>query len=230
MLQPIRMSQGARELLRCPTCHEKLEQTGQQFACANSDCDTHFPIVDGTPVLLNEKSSVFSISSLVSRQKTYFNNVPENKVKEAILRFVPAISKNIKGKSNYRRLTDLLLRECHAPRVLVIGGSVLGQGMEPLINNDCIDMVETDVSFGDRAMLICDAHDIPFADGSFDAVIVQAVLEHVVDPFRCCDEIHRVLKEDGIVYAETPFMQQVHGGRVSPGRGPLEPWSGFLRV
>ncbi len=25
-------------------------------------------------------------------------------------------------------------------------------------------------------------------------------------------EIHRVLKDDGIVYADTPFMQQVHEG------------------
>src|SRR5205814_2050776 len=25
-------------------------------------------------------------------------------------------------------------------------------------------------------------------------------------------EVHRVLKHDGLVYAETPFMQQVHGG------------------
>ena len=62
-------------------------------------------------------------------------------------------------------------------------------------------------------MLICDAHDIPFADGSFDAVIAQAVLEHVVDPHRCVAEIHRVLNAQGVVYAETPFMQQVHAGR-----------------
>lgn len=27
------------------------------------------------------------------------------------------------------------------------------------------------------------------------------------------EEVHRVLKKDGFVYAETPFMQQVHGGR-----------------
>ena len=26
-------------------------------------------------------------------------------------------------------------------------------------------------------------------------------------------EIYRVLKSDGIVYIETPFMQQVHGGK-----------------
>jgi SAM-dependent methyltransferase len=38
------------------------------------------------------------------------------------------------------------------------------------------------------------------------------VLEHVVDPQTCVAEIHRVLRPDGLVYAETPFMQQVHGG------------------
>lgn len=54
---------------------------------------------------------------------------------------------------------------------------------------------------------------IPFEDNSFDGVIVQAVLEHVVDPNRCVEEIHRVLKPNGVVYAETPFMQQVHMGR-----------------
>jgi SAM-dependent methyltransferase len=44
-------------------------------------------------------------------------------------------------------------------------------------------------------------------------VVVTAVLEHVIDPYRCVAEIHRVLKPGGLVYAETPFMQQVHGGR-----------------
>lgn len=85
--------------------------------------------------------------------------------------------------------------------------------MESLAENTTIDLVESDVAFGPRTMLICDAHDIPFQDSSLDGVIAQAVLEHVVDPYRCCEEIHRVLKEQGVVYAETPFMQQVHAGR-----------------
>ena len=108
---------------------------------------------------------------------------------------------------------DVLLKQTPNPRVLVIGGSIVGQGMETLVNNAAIEFVDSDVSFGPRTMLVCDAHDLPFEDQSFDGVIVQAVLEHVVDPYRCCEEIHRVLKQQGVVYAETPFIQQVHGGR-----------------
>ena len=81
------------------------------------------------------------------------------------------------------------------------------------LNNDAIKLVETDVSFGPRTTLISDGHNIPFEDDVFDGVVVQAVLEHVVDPFRCVDEIYRVLKQNGLVYAETPFMQQVHMGK-----------------
>jgi SAM-dependent methyltransferase len=36
------------------------------------------------------------------------------------------------------------------------------------------------------------------------------VLEYVPDPARCVQDIHRVLKPDGVVYSEVPFMQQVH--------------------
>jgi ubiquinone/menaquinone biosynthesis C-methylase UbiE len=93
----------------------------------------------------------------------------------------------------------------------VIGGSILGEAIESLASNATIDLVETDVSLGPHTRLICDAHDIPFEDRSFDGVIAQAVLEHVADPYRCVQEIHRVLKDQGVVYAETPFMQQVHG-------------------
>jgi ubiquinone/menaquinone biosynthesis C-methylase UbiE len=83
--------------------------------------------------------------------------------------------------------------------------------MDNLIKNRAFQLIESDISFGPRTMLICDAHDIPFDDFSFDGVIVQAVLEHVIDPYLCASEIFRVLKKDGLVYAETPFMQQVHG-------------------
>jgi SAM-dependent methyltransferase len=95
-------------------------------------------------------------------------------------------------------------------KILIIGGSIKGVGMDAIYSNESFDIVGSDVSFGPHTTLICDAHDIPFVDEVFDCVIVQAVLEHVLDPQRCVSEIHRVLKHAGLVYAETPFMQQVH--------------------
>ena len=71
--------------------------------------------------------------------------------------------------------------------------------MESLINNTSLDLFETEVSFGTCTVPICDAHDIPFENKFFDGVIIQAVLEHVVDPYRCVEKIHRVLKVKGLV-------------------------------
>ncbi len=89
------------------------------------------------------------------------------------------------------------------PRVLVIGAG------DSEIRGD---VVYTDVAFGANVQCIADAHDLPFVDQSFDACFAIAVLEHVVDPYRCVDEIRRVLRPCGYVYAETPFMQPVHMG------------------
>lgn len=74
------------------------------------------------------------------------------------------------------------------------------------------EVVSTDVSLNAATSVVCDGHDLPFKDEQFDFVILTAVLEHVADPVRVVSEVERVLKQDGIVYAVTPFMQQVHMG------------------
>jgi SAM-dependent methyltransferase len=97
-------------------------------------------------------------------------------------------------------------------RVLVVGGGSIGAGSATLLAAPGLEFVETDVFIGPRTRVICDAHDLPFADGTFAAVVCQAVLEHVLDPWRVAEEIWRVLESDGYVYSEVPFMQQVHEG------------------
>ncbi len=195
----------------CPICQSPLNATDQTYCCINSECAVVFPVIDGIPILINECNSVFTIDDFIQYRRTTFNLQPSalGKARRAIQKFLPTINRNTKSRVNYHKFAQLLSEQAD-PTVLVLGGSVLGQGMEALSENDAITLVETDVCFGDRTQIICDAHNLPFADQSFDGVVIQAVLEHVVDPYRCVQEIHRVLKPNGLVYAETPFMQQVH--------------------
>jgi SAM-dependent methyltransferase len=94
--------------------------------------------------------------------------------------------------------------------VLVIGGGAIGRGADQLYQRTRV--VGTDIYASENTLLLADGHSLPFSDGVFDAVWIQAVLEHVLDPNIVAAEIHRVLKCDGVVFADTPFMQQVHEG------------------
>ncbi len=213
MQSQMKLPVSVQNSLRCAICKAKLERVNEEFLCTNSQCNAHFPIIDGIPVLINEAASVFLLDDFTSQRGPTFNLPADSKIKKILWQAIPSISKNIKGKQNYEKFAELLTNQSTAPKVLVVGGSIIGQGMEPLLASQSIELVESDVSFGPRTMLICDAHDIPFEDNLFDGVIVQAVLEHVVDPYKCVEEIYRVLNKQGLIYAETPFMQQVHLGR-----------------
>ena len=81
-----------------------------------------------------------------------------------------------------------------------------------LYENEALDILAFDIYGSSMVQFIGDAHRIPLADQTVDAVWIQAVLEHVLNPAQVVDEIPRVLRADGLVYAETPFMQQVHEG------------------
>ena len=74
---------------------------------------------------------------------------------------------------------------------------------ENVVNFEIADYVSTDV--------LGVGEELPFRDGCFDAVLSLAVLEHVKDPVRCAQEIVRVLKPGGELYAVVPFLQPLHG-------------------
>lgn len=190
------------EILACPRCKGGLSD----FHC--EACGISFPHVENIPILINEENSLFKFSDFAeSKETTYKANSTSKKLLKSL---IPSINMNIGAAGRYENFFSLLPV---GARVLVIGGAVEGKGFDPMKIGRGITLIESDVAFGERTNLICDAHDLPFKAGTIDGVVAQAVLEHVVDPWACVSEIERVLKKDGLVYAETPFIQQVHAGR-----------------
>lgn len=203
---------AVKNALRCPKCRSPLAVDENLSRCTGKSCSTVFPHVEGVPILIDDRTSLFSCNDFVARRNTTINH-SRNRSLRRLDELLPKLSRNIRTKQNYDEFSRLLM-ECSArPVVLVIGGSILGSGMDRLIREYEIQFVETDVSFGPRTQLICDAHDLPFEDQTFDGVVLQAVLQYLVDPARCIVEVERVLRPGGLIYTEIAFMQQVVHGR-----------------
>lgn len=194
--------------LRCPKCQSTVQQQGQQVNCQNTACGQSYPISRGGPVLINEDQSVFTLAEFLDNQQNVFS---ENRSwRSRISGLLPDLDLNPVGDAYMQRFKAELLQRFETARVLVVGGSIEGAGLACLANDPRIELIETDVTLSDKTQVICDAHDLPFAAGAFQGVIVQAVLEHVLDPWRVVSELHRVLCQDGVVLADTPFIAQVH--------------------
>ena len=82
----------------------------------------------------------------------------------------------------------------------------LGSGLDRRTPNT----INLEIEATPNVDVLGDGHKLPFKDAVFDAVISEAVLEHVQDPNRVVSEMHRVLKPGGTVCAAVPFLQGFH--------------------
>lgn len=58
---------------------------------------------------------------------------------------------------------------------------------------------------------ICQDNSQTIPSGRFDVVVCTEVLEHTLNPFAAVAELRRMVAEDGVVVASTPFNFRIHG-------------------
>lgn len=59
--------------------------------------------------------------------------------------------------------------------------------------------------------VVADAYQLPFQDNCIDGIFCGAVIEHLEFPDKAVQEIFRVLKPNGKIYCDIPFLQSYHG-------------------
>ena len=206
----------------CPFCKKKLfkdTDENKYLKCLNKECNLKyntFPIINKKPILIPygkdycifKKPNLEGKVNLGSKRRTSLSE--ENQFN----RFLKKLFKgeNKKSIDNYIFLSKNISK---SSRILIIGGGTIGEGSDRFFEKcikESINFESIDVYFSENITAIADAHYLPYQDKIFDLVIIQAVLEHVINPQKVISEIYRVLGKNGLVYAETPFLQSVHEG------------------
>jgi uncharacterized protein YbaR (Trm112 family) len=199
--------------LRCPECARDdrlLEAQESHLVCAS--CGKIYPVTDGVPRLLSSAGVTLKEESLESATGSAM--VQEyRQVADAGPGAAPRrsfIARLKPPQCLYHGNDDL--SAAHTRRLFVHQGPstiVLNVGGGPRRYSD------TEVTLNLEAFhnvdLVGDAHNIPLASNSVDSVICNAVLEHVVNAERVAEEMVRVLKPGGMLYAEMPFIFFFHG-------------------
>ena len=110
----------------------------------------------------------------------------------------------------------------HGGRLLEIGsgmGHLVGQ-LEDTFHTYGMDLnhwaVEQSKAAVDKSpMQTASAEELPFADGSFDVVIIKHIVEHLPNPEKAIAEIGRVVSPGGVLILSTPNLDSL-----------LKPWKG----
>jgi SAM-dependent methyltransferase len=201
--------------LACPACRNSLDTNSiGLFCCNNKDCKQHGQVEflrNQKPILINFEKSIFSRTAILeSSGKSKLKRILWNYIPFKIFKRILNGSNN-KTKINFAKILKKLSTHSN-PKILIIGGGAVGVGVEVFYNKYRNNIVSFDVYDSAHVDFIGDANHTPFENDSFDFVLIQAVLEHVENPNKVVSEIYRILNDQGLIYAETPFLQHVHEG------------------
>jgi SAM-dependent methyltransferase/uncharacterized protein YbaR (Trm112 family) len=191
--------------------HGQTESVARHLVCAACSCS--YPLVDGTPILIDSERSVFRPEDIVAEYERERARPPRGllgRIAWAIASRTPHVTSHRRQEAVARHCADHLARERPSPSILVVGSGTDGIGVDAFGAIPGATICEFDVYLTGTRMLVADLLDLPFEDGSFDAIVVQGVVEHVIDPQRAADEIHRVLTPRGLLFSTTPFVLGVH--------------------
>lgn len=209
------ISSANNALFCCPKCQSSLNFKEDTISCSNISClynsNSSFNFIQSQPILVDFEHSILEKEYIISSSGNSLISRPSSKIREwarniSYLKGVSIIQKKL------RLFLDEVKKNNHKPRILIVGGATVGLGIEGIYKEDNIEIISFDIYSSEYTNFIADAHSIPLKNNSIDGIIIQSVLEHVLDPQQVVSEITRVLKEGGIVFSDTPFLQQVHEG------------------
>jgi SAM-dependent methyltransferase len=190
-------SSKAEQIAACPACHGDLDWHADHLRCVRC-ARTYGRAAGGAPILLlDDAPAVEEVWYPGARRLLPFA------LRRAVDRHRRLLCPALTYRSGKRRelVAEFVEAFPAGATIANVGGGTRDYGPK-VANIDIEPLPETDV--------VGVAEQLPIADASCDGAILQAVLEHVQSADRSLQELRRVLKPNGLLFVEVPFMQGYH--------------------
>lgn len=191
------------EELLCPKCRHQLTFTQDAYFCEN--CQSHFEIRDGIPILLPDIQSVATLADIAA-----WDDKDSGRSEHA-----PPWRALLSKEAWIQEFLDHMDRVSFDGTVLEIGGGICWASIIIKLSYPLSRVTATDVSASalvqakevaemcnvqvDRYLAV-DIQSSPFPDDYFDIVFGCAVLHHIPNLPKALTEIRRILKPGGIYF------------------------------
>jgi SAM-dependent methyltransferase len=184
-----------------------LDAENSAFRCRDLGCGAMYSVIRGVPALVPDGTPLLAF-------RNDFDNMPTpwRRFRRAVRARLPNIVLNVGGHRGITHFLDRLASETIHPVILNMGEKHAGPVLKALHVLRSATILHADNALGPATGLLVDFCRLPFANGSIDGVAVDSGFEHLVDPTAAVREVSRVLRPDGLVYVDMPFMMPVHAG------------------
>lgn len=211
------MRKPLEDVLACPTCRTPLT-AGDGWSCLG--CGTVFEEKDGVPILMNADSKRELLRFYGGRPQQEDEDRARRETRSAgrlqhWLTHPPSQKVGDMTVPNLKRLWRLLVEREPEPIVLTVGKLKLNINRARSQDDPDIQALEAasvrlDIKAGPGVAVVGDGHRLPFLDASLDAAIGLTTIKHLRNPYVFVDELYRVLKPGGLVYAQNVMFDVYH--------------------
>lgn len=196
-------------LLQCPFCGAPLVSGIAEFTCQGESCGARYAVVEGVPLLISE------LRNTIPPGQLFGGEAGARSLHDRVLASTPSITRDEKRNTILRRLVTILgaVEGRHPTTILAIGAPAQAATVHSILAGGGAEVVHVGVVPGTSAPdILCDFARLPFRSAAFDAVVVQGTLHRTLQIAEAVGEVLRVVRADGLVYVEEPFMEPVHDG------------------
>ena len=196
------------KILACPSCKSsRIIISDQDVKC--QECCTTYKMFHDTPVMIKPDSPVLDWyeprkDAIESTRNTLGTTV-------SYLYKLLRPQDRVWTRKSQKALNDVLKEK--KPDAEDSNVVLIGAGVEAVYRRALAPyhgLLRVGLAKRGDVDIFSDICDLPLADNSIDLILSSSVLEHVYNVELAAMEMYRVLKPDGYVYAEIPFIRTYH--------------------